>query len=251
MVYPCRLVIALLTLLLTACGNPDEEATELAGKEAEQLPSFTPPASPPQPLVAWVDGLNVRDRPGTTGKFIASAAAGTEWQPTGARSEGQETIALRGRSFTDHWVEVRNPGATVTGWVFGGALLPRGMVDNGRVDALNQELSCPTEGEADNCGCTFRTQLGGGGATVLATGRSYACMTINGATNQFSGRTGAATGGTLDRQYRNAHYRISLTGEKDLARRPEVGVPYSAFLQVEDTSGYVLAQLPVVGECGC
>lgn len=247
--YLCITAISL--LVLTACGTAQEEATDLAGKEAEQLPSYAPPASPPDNVVAWVDGLNVRDRPTTAGKFIASAAAGTVWEPTGARSPQQETITLRGRDFTDHWVEVRDPQGSVTGWVFGGAVLPQGMVANGRIDALNREAGCPTEENPGNCGCTFRTQLGEDGEAVLQTGSTYACMTINGATTQLDGQTPSAPGSALDLDFSNGNYRISVTGEKDLSRRVEVGTPYSAFLQVADSTGYLLAQLPVSGECGC
>lgn len=72
-------------------------------------------------VYAWVDRLNVRNKPGTKGKSIASVREADSLEYSGEHSDFEETIVLRGVAYTEPWLKVRIPNDK-EGWVFGGAV---------------------------------------------------------------------------------------------------------------------------------
>ena len=114
-----------LLLTLVACGGdtatPNAAATESAATSDASAEAVTPTPAADEPLYAWVDNLNLRDAPSSSGKVIAKVPSGTTLTPTGRTSPPVESIVLRGGLYEEPWVEVRHAG-DVVGWVFGGAV---------------------------------------------------------------------------------------------------------------------------------
>lgn len=103
-----------------------EEGT--AANEALQLPSPTPPPSPPQ---ARSTGLvNVRSGPGTTFAIVASLAE-------------NDLVELLGKTPTGDWWQVRTAGGA-TGWVFAQLVEAQGDVSTVAVAANIPEPPTPT-----------------------------------------------------------------------------------------------------------
>ena len=76
-------------------------------------------------VYAWVDRLNIRNAPNTSGKIVASATEQEALEFTGEKSTGSETVVLRGVAYHEPWLKVKTADGT-EGWVFGGAIKRRG-----------------------------------------------------------------------------------------------------------------------------
>ena len=122
--YSLHLLTAL--LLSVACGNdaaPDASAPPGA---SPGTPATAPAAPDPDaPLYAWVDDLNVREAPNGSAAVVAKVGPDTPLRPTGALGDATEAVVLRGGLYEAPWREVTLPDGG-TGWVFGGAVQPRG-----------------------------------------------------------------------------------------------------------------------------
>lgn len=72
-------------------------------------------------VYSWVDKLNIRSAPNTSGKVVLTVQSDDALQLTGDKSDQSETIVLRGVAYDDHWFKVITPDKK-EGWVFGGAV---------------------------------------------------------------------------------------------------------------------------------
>lgn len=72
-------------------------------------------------LTAWVDLLNVRAEPNTSGKIVTSLRENASVIYTGERTDEVHTLELRGSSFEEPWLKIRTADGQ-EGWVFGGAV---------------------------------------------------------------------------------------------------------------------------------
>lgn len=92
-------------------------SNSIATKEAKNIKATNTNTT----VYAWVDNVNIRDRPSLTGSVVYIAQPKDELTLTGNRSDSRETIVLRGVAYDDVWVEIKNTKEQV-GWVFGGAI---------------------------------------------------------------------------------------------------------------------------------
>ena len=128
------MMIVLVALLAVNCGDG---AKEMDGS-AEQTSAPNPPASSassPAPaaapdkntaetLAVWVNRLSVRDQPNTDGKRLAVIEKGMRVTPTGKTGK-QDAYLLSHAYVPGKWLEITTPDG-VTGWTFGGGLIPEG-----------------------------------------------------------------------------------------------------------------------------
>ena len=139
--------LPLLALLLTACGDAVTSADNASPPEATTVPAPPvtqpntapvrqaqgPPAPAPTmaPLAAgdllypWVDGVNVRERPSTTGKRVARVLENEAVTYAGEASKTEESVLLRGVEYREPWYKVTTRD-DVTGWIFGGTVRREG-----------------------------------------------------------------------------------------------------------------------------
>lgn len=144
--------------LLTACGGGDTadstatsstDPTEEAAAEADD---------PNESVYAWVDNLNLRDNPSTSGKIIASV------QPKDAlerveQSATTEAIVLRGVLYDEPWIKVKTV-AGEEGWVFGGAVKRKDEL-KGNAPIDEKKFRFPVFGEFDLNEWTYQSvQIG-------------------------------------------------------------------------------------------
>ncbi len=101
-------------------SNTTEEQEE---KQAEKIIETvnSEPFQEKDMIYAWVDKLNIRDKPGLNGKAIASADSEDALKFTGTKSGKTETVVLRGVAYTDLWYKVATKDGQ-EGWVYGGAV---------------------------------------------------------------------------------------------------------------------------------
>ena len=118
----CLFLLAVTTVL--SCDNDAADATSSSATDPIVATPDPEPAATsvaPTVLVPWVDQLNMRDEPSTSGKVVAKLPIRSELTVTGNESEKAETIVLRGVAYTDRWYEVMTTDDQ-KGWVFGGAV---------------------------------------------------------------------------------------------------------------------------------
>ncbi|MTB52104.1 SH3 domain-containing protein [Lewinella sp. W8] len=118
-------IVSLMILLglLTACGSSaGTEATPAITGDSIPAEQSTPATDPaPSQVISWVENLNVRKTPDLKGEVVAQAKENDVLTLTGNKTSTTETIELRGKSYTEPWVEVTTADGK-TGWVFGGAV---------------------------------------------------------------------------------------------------------------------------------
>ncbi len=76
-------------------------------------------------VYAWVDKLNIRNEPGSKGKAITEVKSETPLELTGAKSDKNDVIVLRGVAYDEPWLKVITPDKK-EGWVYGGAVKREG-----------------------------------------------------------------------------------------------------------------------------
>ncbi len=70
---------------------------------------------------AWVENLNIRDKPNTKSKIISRVQKNDPLEFTGEQSEKNETIVLRGVAYDEPWYKIITRDKK-EGWIFGGAV---------------------------------------------------------------------------------------------------------------------------------
>lgn len=129
------ILFMLLALLTGACSSnsdgtsensqsSDAKAKTETGTQAEQQEAEQD-YQVNESLIAWVDLLNVRAEPNTSGKIVASLRENAVFKYTGERTETLQTIELRGASFEAPWLKIRTAEGK-EGWVFGGTVQREG-----------------------------------------------------------------------------------------------------------------------------
>ena len=119
----------LLLLLTTACNNtsttPKEDSNDQeknpVGGSSEEASSYQANES----LIAWVDLLNVRAKPATNAKVIATLRENAKVIFTGERTDELLKLDLRGQTFEEPWLKVKTSNGE-EGWIFGGAVKRQG-----------------------------------------------------------------------------------------------------------------------------
>ncbi|MEO1262002.1 MAG: SH3 domain-containing protein [Bacteroidota bacterium] len=126
-------------------------------------------------VYAWVDRLNIRSSPNTSGKVIANVTEQEALEFTGEKSKEIEEIVLRGVVYDEPWLMVKTKDGK-EGWVFGGAVKRSGetkgndpISDNqffyphfGRFDLSTwKEVSTTDESGGDYTGTTKMYEKGG------------------------------------------------------------------------------------------
>jgi hypothetical protein len=128
-------------LVFASCDSAASSSNETAAPAttSQSVPSTAPsiaanatqqPAetvASDQKVLAWVDNLNVRDKPDTKGTVVVQVKENTPLTLTGNKTDFTSTFELRGKSYTEPWVEVTTPDGK-TGWVFQGAIKKPGEV---------------------------------------------------------------------------------------------------------------------------
>lgn len=111
-----------LVALLAGCsGDPAAEAP-LPPVEVPVSPTPEAPGlSNDDKLYPWVDGVNVRDRPNTSGKRVARVLENEELIYLGEKSSQSETLVLRGVAYQEAWYKVKTKEGA-EGWIFGGTV---------------------------------------------------------------------------------------------------------------------------------
>ncbi len=79
----------------------------------------TAPTAPSNKVVSWVDNLSIRKEPNLKSEVVTRVKENEELTLTGKKSDFKETIELRGKSYTEPWLEVQTSDGK-TGWVFQG-----------------------------------------------------------------------------------------------------------------------------------
>lgn len=123
------ILLMLLAILTTACNSSSDvtsdpsqqENTETATDEPEQQQDY----QANETLIAWVDLLNVRAEPNTSGRIVASLRENAIVTYTGERTNELHKIELRGTTFEAPWLKIRTADGK-EGWVFGGAVERKG-----------------------------------------------------------------------------------------------------------------------------
>lgn len=124
------ILLMLLAIMTTACNSSTESTSDSSQEESsEEVPNKQEQESTDyqanETLVAWVDLLNIRDEPNTSGKIVASLRENATVTYTGERTDDLHTIELRGISFQEPWLKIRTTDGK-EGWVFGGAVQREG-----------------------------------------------------------------------------------------------------------------------------
>ncbi len=126
--------------------------------EEEQLPELENKTL----LYAWVDPLNIRDKPTSKGKLVKQVTSQDALVFTGEKSETKETIVLRGVAYEDVWLKVVSPDKK-EGWVFGGTVKRQGE-KKGNTLISEQQFNFPHFGEFDlSSWQKIKEEEGGGG----------------------------------------------------------------------------------------
>jgi hypothetical protein len=117
------LLLAGVSLLLSCTTNDKTETTET---EETTTPTPAPPEnmnslSANEDVYAWVNNLNIREKPEMGSKVVATAIEQEALEFTGDKSAAPETIVLRGMAYAEPWLKVKTKDGTA-GWVFGGAV---------------------------------------------------------------------------------------------------------------------------------
>lgn len=123
-------VLGLLLLLLpTACNNtsttPKENSNDQEKNQAETSSEETSSYQANESLIAWVDLLNVRAKPATNAKVIATLRENAKVIFTGERTDELLKLDLRGQTFEEPWLKVKTSNGE-EGWIFGGAVKRQG-----------------------------------------------------------------------------------------------------------------------------
>ena len=146
-----RTILFVLLLPLAFACNNDRTTTKTEGITPEssdpQRPEEPTTSVAPTVLQPWVDQLNMRDKPSTSGKVIAKLPIRSELTVTGNESDREETIVLRGVAYTDRWYEVMTTDDQ-TGWVFGGAVRHPDEI-KGNKEPNDQRIDFPIFGVYD------------------------------------------------------------------------------------------------------
>lgn len=113
----------LLSLSVSSCGQQSTDTastdTEVQTDTGDEVAAYE--ADDDVTLYAWVEDLNIRDQPGSSGKSVARVQPSDPLIFTGNMSERMETIVLRGAVYHEPWLEVTTPDGK-EGWVYGGAV---------------------------------------------------------------------------------------------------------------------------------
>lgn len=76
-------------------------------------------------MFAWVDKLNVREKPGLKGEPILQLDEGEEVYFLNEKSDFKKEITLRGVTFNEPFLKIKTMyGYGTIGWVYGGGLMP-------------------------------------------------------------------------------------------------------------------------------
>lgn len=181
----------------TAPATPSAPSTETTPPADATTPETapatpTPPKAVGEPVYTWTTALNIRDKPSTSGEIVATVKPKDALQPTGERTPEKSAITLRGRTFTEPWIQVTTPSGK-TGWVFGGAVLSSAMHDSKILQELDRGSgeNCPLVGTRedpmDGCSCGFNTSTGKSMFVLDVSFANRACVTLNGETYQMDG----------------------------------------------------------------
>ena len=130
MIEPMKLhllFLALLTLTFAACDDdtadvapidPDPTTAAIAPMEATTSAEDTARSNV---RYSWVDDLNLRDRPTTSGEIVARIPTTSPLTLTGKETPNDQVFVLRGGLYVEPWYEVKTEDGKI-GWVFGGAI---------------------------------------------------------------------------------------------------------------------------------
>ncbi len=153
-------------------------------------------------MVAWVDYLNIRERPNIKSSVVAKIRENETVYLTGEKTDFNETITLRGNAYSEPWVEVKTEDGKI-GWAFQGALVkqgetkdapqkeedkplftPEGYTARGVLDSY-ESPTCEMMGDL-SCACSFNTGDRYKGATIFTSNmEDNACVKINGEMNSI------------------------------------------------------------------
>ncbi len=130
-------------------SDPQSETTNAPGTVADIPTGDEAPAaaSDNMKVISWVQKLNIREQPNTKAKVVGSAKENESLTLTGNKSDQTETIELRGKTYTEPWIEVKTADGT-TGWVFGGAVKKIGE-DKGNALNTSTQFTLPHFGTFD------------------------------------------------------------------------------------------------------
>ncbi|MEO0470396.1 MAG: SH3 domain-containing protein [Bacteroidota bacterium] len=120
-------LFSLLSFFLFSC-QPDRTATSHSDENPEsgnEAISGEPEKNDPMLRFSWVDQLNLRDAPATTGNIVGSVDSQTPLSLTGEQSPEPKLMVLRGKTYQDSWYKVKT-AENQEGWVYGGAIRKAG-----------------------------------------------------------------------------------------------------------------------------
>lgn len=119
-------IVFLFCATFFACAGEADSKTTVPPVETPDVPvpgtsgESDKPAADDQ-LYPWVNNVNVRDQPNTSGKRVARIPEGEALTWTGKTSAETETVVLRGAAYSEPWYEVKTKDGTI-GWVHGGTV---------------------------------------------------------------------------------------------------------------------------------
>ncbi len=129
------------TKVKTTTTNADHTApsddAELTTSETEKTAPTSVAPFDKGKVLAWVDKLNIRAEPNLKSEVIATAIENESLSLTGAKSDHTETLELRGKSYTEPWVQVKTAKGTI-GWVFGGTIKKTGETKGNALNTSTQ-----------------------------------------------------------------------------------------------------------------
>ncbi|MCP3930281.1 MAG: SH3 domain-containing protein [Bacteroidetes bacterium] len=146
-------VILALTFFVLSCQNSTKQNESASDATSSNSTVETPGEKPKIPakaveleplkskdlLYAWVDKLNIREKPGTSGKVVTTVQSDDALEFTGEKTDETETIVLRAVAYDEPWLKVITPDKK-EGWVFGGAVKRKeetkgnGIIDDKKFD---------------------------------------------------------------------------------------------------------------------
>jgi|GEM_PF-1593230 len=124
------ILLMLWAIMATACNSSTESSSDSSQEEStegtlDKQEQEHANYQANETLLAWVDLLNVRAEPNTSGNIVASLRENAAVTYTGERTDDLHTIELRGISFQEPWLKIRTSDGK-EGWIFGGAVQREG-----------------------------------------------------------------------------------------------------------------------------
>ncbi|MEM9835260.1 MAG: SH3 domain-containing protein [Bacteroidota bacterium] len=200
-------ICILALLLLSACGGESSVASVPEVASTDTLPAVPSERTQQEIVYAWVNNLNVREKPNTISKVVDQVNAKAPLVYRGERTDFTEEITLRGTTYNEVWIKVTTANDK-TGWVYQGAVSengePRVLANGATIDVFGDDHSTTNLDTDSGCSCDFRAAEDNYKAGIF-----YTDMEGNGSI-VINGQVEALTGGRVGKrdQYRDQSLQV-------------------------------------------